>query len=77
MQHREGKTIVAPYSPRGNEAGLIATPLNWDEVNDTLKPTLFTIPAVLERLKRKGDPFRNFRHEVNSNNLKDLIDKLK
>lgn len=60
IQHAEGKTIVSPYSPRGNEFGLIATPLEWHEVNSRLSPKMFTIPAVLERLKSKGDLFNDF-----------------
>lgn len=60
VQHAEGKTIVSPYSPRGNEHGLIATPLEWEEVNSQLTPKSFTIPAVIERLKNKGDLFQNF-----------------
>ncbi|MFL0583749.1 DNA ligase D [Solibacillus silvestris] len=61
VQHREGKTIVAPYSPRGNNKGLIATPLLWEEVNEGLTPDLFTIPNIIKRLERMGDPFKNFR----------------
>ena len=80
VQHAEGKTIISPYSPRGNEQGLIATPLFWDEVNDKLHPTLFPMPVVLERIKNKGDPFKNFRQvgeeqkfEVVLNQLRDLL----
>lgn len=60
IQHAEGKTIIAPYSPRGNEFGLIATPLQWHEVNEKLNPKLFPIPAMLERLNSIGDPFKDF-----------------
>ncbi|UZM97853.1 hypothetical protein OL548_23270 [Lysinibacillus sp. MHQ-1] len=41
VQHAEGKTIIAPYSTRGNELGLVATPLHWEEVNANLKPYYF------------------------------------
>lgn len=58
---REGKTIVAPYSPRGNNKGLIATPLLWEEVYEGLTPDLFTIPNIIKRLERMSDPFKNFR----------------
>lgn len=61
VQHREGKTIVAPYSPRGNNKGLIATPLLWEEVNEKLTPDLFAIPNIIKRLERMADPFKNFR----------------
>ena len=81
VQHAEGKTIIAPYSPRGNEQGLIATPLYWEEVNDKLRPTLFPMPVILERIKNQGDPFKNFRQigeeqkfEVVLNQLRDLVE---
>ena len=40
VQHSEGKTIVAPYSMRGNEHAGVATPLYWEEVNDKLNPVI-------------------------------------
>lgn len=77
VQHSEGKTIVAPYSPRGNEKGFVATPLNWTEVNDSLKPDLFTIPAVMERLKTQGNPFRNFRQGLEEQKFSAVLTQLK
>lgn len=82
VQHAMGKTIISPYSARGNEHGLIATPLQWHEVNRQLHPALFTIPAVLERIKNKGDLFQEFQ-SIGKNQpfqevlvtLKDLIHK--
>lgn len=82
VQHKEGKTIVAPFSPRGNELGLIATPLRWEEVKDSLKPDTFTIPSVLDRITKQGDSFKYFRVNSEKDNfamvlkqLKDLIKK--
>lgn len=82
VQHKEGKTIVAPFSPRGNELGLIATPLKWEEVKEALKPDTFTIPSVLDRITKQGDPFKYFRVNSEKDNfamvlhqLKDLIKK--
>jgi bifunctional non-homologous end joining protein LigD len=60
VQHSEGKTIVAPYSLRGNEHGGVATPLYWNEVNENLEPKDFTMTNALQRLRKHGDPFRNF-----------------
>lgn len=70
MQHHEGKTIIAPYSTRGNVGGYVATPVNWDEVNKELSPTLFTIPIVLERVSKHGDIFHTFRHVDNQRAFK-------
>ncbi|MGS0929604.1 DNA ligase D [Bacillus safensis] len=77
IQHDAGKTIIAPYSPRGNELGLVATPLEWDELyHDELHPSLFTMPAVIERLKEKGDPFRRMRHLVNDDAFRQVLHQL-
>lgn len=77
VQHHEGKTIIAPYSPRGNEQGLIATPLKWDEVCDSLKPDLFTIPSVLDRLKKQANPFRDFRQKIDDQKFANVLNQLK
>ena len=60
VQHWEGKTIIAPYSPRGNNVAGVATPLEWKEVNETLRPDQFTLFNLNERLERIGNPFSNF-----------------
>ena len=33
----------------------VSTPLDWDEVNETLDPSIYTMEAVLDRLDRHGD----------------------
>lgn len=76
VQHAEGKTIIAPYSTRGNEKGLVATPLYWEEVNEQLTPDLFTIPAVLERMKKVGNPFRDFREIGESQDFRSVLNHL-
>jgi bifunctional non-homologous end joining protein LigD len=60
VQHSEGKTIVAPYSLRGNEHAGAATPLFWEEVSENLDVRMFTMSTVLERIKRQMDPFKNY-----------------
>ncbi|WP_404449477.1 DNA ligase D [Sutcliffiella horikoshii] len=60
VQHAEGKTIIAPYSLRGNDLPTVATPLFWKEVDEGLDPEEFTLFTVQERLKKQGDPFQDF-----------------
>ncbi|WHY89062.1 DNA ligase D [Neobacillus novalis] len=60
VQHGEGKTIVAPYSMRGNEAAGVATPLYWEEVDEKLSPITFNMENALKRLQKHGDPFRDY-----------------
>jgi DNA ligase D len=60
IQHAEGKTIIAPYSVRGNDDALVAAPLYWHEVTHSLKPDLFPITVIQDRIKKSGDPFKAF-----------------
>jgi bifunctional non-homologous end joining protein LigD len=50
-----GQQIVAPYSLRPLPEAAVATPLQWDEVDERLDPRAFAMPAVLRRVKRHGD----------------------
>jgi bifunctional non-homologous end joining protein LigD len=56
-QNGEGKTIASAYSVRPRPGAPVSTPLDWDEVNDELDPSSFTIDVVLERVRRRGDLF--------------------
>lgn len=67
VQHAEGKTIIAPYSLRGNEEALVATPLQWGEVNRDLHPEMFPIETIDVRLKEKGCPFKDVFFEAKKN----------
>jgi len=77
VQHAEGKTIIAPYSPRGNEWGSIATPLYWEEVKEGLNPNHFTIPTVMERVKTIGNPFTHFFEAGENQPFKSVLKELK
>lgn len=76
VQHREGKTIVAPYSTRGNLNGLIATPLFWEEVNEGLTPNMFIIGNVMKRLESVGDPLRDFRQVGEHQPFRAVLDQI-
>ena len=77
VQHREGKTIVAPYSTRGNANGLVAAPLYWEEVTEHLKPDKFTINHVMERIRTIGNPFREFRDVGEKQAFKPALNQIK
>jgi len=58
-QNAVNKTLVAPYSPRPAAGAPVSVPIEWDELDDPeLRPDLWTIRSVLERLSERGDPFR-------------------
>lgn len=77
LQHGEGKTIIAPYSPRGTKEATVATPLFWDEVNEKLKLEDFQITNVPERIKKKGDPFCSYFHAKDEQNFTPILNFLK
>lgn len=56
-QNGEGRTIVAPYTIRARDGGIVSTPIEWSEVAVALDPTRFTLSAVLDRVQKKGDLF--------------------
>lgn len=77
VQHAQGKTIIAPYSPRGNSLAAVATPLYWDEVTEELKIENFRITNILKRIKEEGDPFRNYYQAKKEQNFIPILEFLK
>ena len=57
-QNGEGKTIASVYSVRPRPGAPVSTPLTWDEVNDKLNPSIYSMDVVLERVKAKGDLYK-------------------
>jgi bifunctional non-homologous end joining protein LigD len=55
LQNRTGQTLAAPYSVRPKPGATVSTPLEWEEVNDSLLPSQFTIHNVMDRFEKKGD----------------------
>jgi bifunctional non-homologous end joining protein LigD len=56
-QNGEGKTIASVYSVRPRPGAPVSTPLRWSEVNEDLDPLSFSMPVVLERVRKHGDLF--------------------
>jgi bifunctional non-homologous end joining protein LigD len=54
-QNGEGKTIASAYSVRPKPGAPVSTPLRWDEVDDKLNPSIYSMPVVLERVAQFGD----------------------
>ena len=54
----KGQTVVPPYVVRPVPGATVSTPLEWDELEGELHPSMFTIRTVPERLQRRGDLFR-------------------
>lgn len=73
LQHAEGKTIIAPYSLRGNEDALVATPLLWKEVTQSLSPEKFPMEHVIERLAKGRCPFKDFEKSKNKQHFSEVL----
>lgn len=58
LQNRKGQTLSSVYSLRPKKGATVSTPLEWGEVKKGLKPTDFTIFTIFDRLKQKGDLFK-------------------
>ncbi len=56
-QNGEGKTIASVYSVRPRPGAPVSTPLRWSEVTEDLDPLGFTMPVVLDRIRKHGDLF--------------------
>lgn len=74
LQNRTGQTLAAPYSVRPKPGATVSTPLEWDEVNDTLSPKQFTINNAMERFAEKGDLWKPVLGK--GVNLKAILKKL-
>ena len=57
LQIGTGKTIAAPYVIRAYEGAPVATPLEWREVKQGIRPHDFCIANSLARFEKKGDLF--------------------
>jgi len=54
-QNGEGKTIASAYSVRPHPGAPVSTPLRWDEVNEKLNPSIYSMEVLLDRVERFGD----------------------
>jgi bifunctional non-homologous end joining protein LigD len=55
VQHAAGKSLSAPYTPRGRPFATVSTPLLWREVQEGVDPRSFNLLSIEERLSRHGD----------------------
>jgi bifunctional non-homologous end joining protein LigD len=60
LRNERGATAVAPYSPRAKAEASVATPVAWSELSRIEAANVFTIPIVLQRIKRKTDPWSDY-----------------
>ena len=58
---------VAPYSLRAKDHAPVATPIDWDELDDpAIGPQSHTLATVPERLKERGDAWKGMSKKAKS-----------
>jgi bifunctional non-homologous end joining protein LigD len=58
MRNAYGQTVVAPYAVRARPRAPVATPLHWEELEESrTSAKRWTIRTVPERIARDGDPW--------------------
>jgi DNA ligase D-like protein (predicted polymerase)/DNA ligase D-like protein (predicted 3'-phosphoesterase) len=75
LQNRRGQTIACAYSVRPKPGATVSAPLHWDEVNDSLKLSDYTIHNMRERVKQVDDPWKDLTKI--KNDLKKGLELLK
>jgi bifunctional non-homologous end joining protein LigD len=61
MRNALGATFVAPYSIRGRSNAPISAPIEWEEVDESLRPDGFGLKDMRARIDRIGDPWSHLR----------------
>ncbi|MCJ8520155.1 bifunctional non-homologous end joining protein LigD [Pseudorhizobium tarimense] len=62
LRNGRGATAVAPYSSRARAGAPVSMPISWDELNDAIGPTYFTVTNAVARLEQLlRDPWVDFR----------------
>jgi bifunctional non-homologous end joining protein LigD len=67
LRNAYGQTSVAPYAVRAKEGAPVATPMDWDELQDSsLHAQSYTVKNILRRLGQKKDPWRDMMQHARS-----------
>lgn len=67
LRNAYAQTAVAPYAVRPKPGAPVATPLSWEELDDTT-PWQYTMDGVVRRVSERGDAWSNFAHRARSLN---------
>jgi bifunctional non-homologous end joining protein LigD len=79
LRNSYGQTAVAPYSLRARKGAPVATPLNWEEIDDReLHSKRYNIGNIFQRLEETGDPWSGMgRRQHSLHNAREILDEMK
>ncbi len=60
LQNARGKSVAAPFTARAKPKAAISMPLNWNQVENGVKITDFTIKNGPEWISKHGNPWADF-----------------
>jgi bifunctional non-homologous end joining protein LigD len=75
-QNNYAATLACVYSVRPYHIPTVSTPLEWKEVKKGLDPSKFTIQTIHERIKKKGDLFKDVLNKKWAVENKKQLDKI-
>ena len=75
-QNDYADTLAAVYSVRPYHIPTVSTPLEWEEINNQLVPSSFTIENTLKRILKKGDLFKGVLDQKNRNHNNSILRKM-
>lgn len=58
LRNAYGATAVAPYAVRAQASAAVATPIEWQELENGANPQSWTIKTIPRRLAQKDDPWQ-------------------
>jgi bifunctional non-homologous end joining protein LigD len=72
------QTSVAPYAIRPIEGAPVATPIDWEELENTaLTSQSYNIKNIFLRLGKKPDPWKDInRHSVSITSARKKLDEI-
>jgi len=56
-QNAPHKTVFGAWCVRARAGAQVSTPFHWEEFDDSFHPDRLTMPVVVDRLARDGDPW--------------------
>ncbi|MFN2197482.1 MAG: non-homologous end-joining DNA ligase [Anaerolineales bacterium] len=79
LRNGYAQTSVAPYTLRPKPGAPVATPLDWDELQDhSLTSQSYTLKNIFRRLGQKADPWQDiYRHARDLGKAREALERMR